>query len=309
MTTVERTDEYASIQPGTTVFERINGSYVEWYVTDLVWATDGVSAILMRGGERATVDADRLAEAVAQRDTTRWTPALYDGDGQDGATWVPHPRHTGPNEDAVCDVELRTAPDTPSKLTFEKIEGRGSRTEVNNFLNGNDGLVFHELGGVQSWTAAFVARYDEAIVSVITLHYYHPSKNGEEIAITRLANHPSAPPNTSTWMIARARKWAERVGHGRVATYSGVGDNEGTCYDACGFEKQGEPVEREGKDWKGEKKGKWMKQKWVYDLDPATYRDKSPEWAVESVAAGVLIPNNAAVKSTPARRSLTSAVN
>lgn len=288
--------EYSIVDAGTTIFQLVDGTYVEWYVVDLIWREAGVSAILSRGVARATVDADTLAQKVADEVDHSWVPAMYDGTDEDGqAVWVPHPRRADPDADAD-DVDLRVAPDNPSELTFEKIEGAGSRKEVNNFLEGaSDGLVFHELGGVSSWKAAFVARYDGAIVSAIVLHHYHPSTNGEELAITRLANHASAPANTSTWMIARARDWAERAGYDRLATYAGVGGNSGTCYRAAGFEAVGEPEVVTGKSWTGSREEEWRKQKFVYDLEPETYEDKSDQWAIETVADSVVVPGRTPV--------------
>lgn len=293
---------------GTTLFERdpVTGNYVEWYVVDLVWRDGGVSVLLSRGDQQATTDADRLEDAVTDRDNAAWAPSMYDGtDGDGNAVWIPHPEHTDGSVDRD-DVRLRTAPDNPSALTFEKIQGRGSRNEVNNFLEGSaDGLVFHELGSVSSWKAAFVARTPAgAIVSALTLHHYHPSTNGEEIAITRVANHTSAPKNTSTWMIARARKWAERTGYERVASYAGVGGNEGVCYRAAGFDADGEPIEVDGKNWSDDHHGSgdgdtsWLKQKYIYELDPETYRQKGREWAVETTTDGVLVPGRSGLSAS-----------
>lgn len=273
------------LSPGSTVFELVGNKYVEWYVLDVITAEDGFSALLTNGSRRATVDADELEQAVASESPT-WVESMYEqADAGDDLVAIPHPKQADADADLDdADVELRVAPDSPKKLTFERVSGRGSRTEVNNFLEGSDdGLVAHELGGVSSWKTAFVARYDGAIVSAIVLHHYHPSTNGVEIAITRVANHPSAPANTSSWVIARARKWAERSGYERVATYAGVGGNAGVCYEASGFEKDGEPVEVEGKDWKGEKSGTWEKQKYVYELEPYKYGDWSEADATESV--------------------------
>jgi hypothetical protein len=199
---------------------------------------------------------------VTDLDNNAWVPAMYDGedDGGDGK-WIIHPRRANPEDvtlDDRCAVRLRLAPKTPADLTFEMIEKSGSRTAVNGFLNGaDDGLVHHALGEVGKWKRAFVGRYHGAVVSTIVLHFYNPSANGSEIAITRLANHESAPPNTSSWMIAKARDWAERYGYERLATYAGVGKNAGTCYKAAGFEPEGDPVVRESTDWdRGSSNGK-----------------------------------------------------
>lgn len=301
----------STVSPGTTLFQydARRDCYVEWYVVDLMWRSDGVSAILSRGDRRATVDANRLAEIVTDRENGAWVPSMYDGEDDDGtAMWIPHPNHTdAPARDV--ELDLRVAPDTPSALTFEKIEGRGARIEVNNFLDGAaDGLVFHQLGGVAKWKAAFVARYRGAIVSAIVLHHYHPSTNGEEIAITRLANHESAPKNTSTWMIARARKWAERVGYERLATYADVDANDGTVYEAAGMTTASDPERVVGKDWKDDGDDEvWHRQKWVDHLDPDTYADKSEAWAVETVADRRWTPGRDAPVATAAQGQDSSA--
>jgi hypothetical protein len=280
----------SQIQTGTTLFELENGRYVEWYVVDLVWSDDGVSAILSHGDRRATVDADELEAAVVDESPT-WVPSMYE-QGDDGELEpIPHPNHSDADADGDdVDVDLRVAPDSPTDLSFERMSGRGSRTEVNNFLEGgDDGLVNHELGGVSSWKTAFVARHDDAIVSAIVLHHYHPSTNGVEIAITRVANHPSAPKNTSSWVVARAREWAKEAGYERIATYAGVGGNAGVCYQAAGFEKAGEPVEVDGKNWSDDHHGSdesssWTKQKYVYEFE----RRETPD-VVESEIMGTCV--------------------
>ncbi|WP_353635524.1 hypothetical protein ABSL23_15880 (plasmid) [Halobacterium sp. NMX12-1] len=288
----------ATISPGTALFEldAAAETYHEWLVADVIATTNGHAAILTDGHQRATVDIDRLRATVTDESDPSWVPATYAGTDDAGdPSWIPHPRRANPAADVGHSVDLRTAPDTPSELTFEKIEGRGSRREVNAFLNGaRDGLVFHALGGVASWKAAFAARYDGALVSVLVLHHYHPSTNGREIAVTRLANHTNAPANTSTWMLAHARKWAERAGYDRLATYAGVDGNDGTCYRAYGFQPAGDPVEVSGTTWTGDgaETETWRKQKYVYDLAPETYRDKSPEWAVETVCDRVVVPDD-----------------
>ena len=280
-------EPYAAVDLGKTLFQfdQRTGRYVEWYVADIIHTEDGAAAVLTHGDRRATHDLSELESAVVDRDNAAWVPALFDEHTEDGEPcWVPHPKHTEDGDVPTTDVSLRVGPASPSELSFERVSGRGSRTEVNTFLDGaDDGLVAHELGGVASWKTAFVARYDGAIVSAIVLHYYNPAQNGDAICITRLANHPSAPKNTSTWMIARARRWAERTGHERIVAYAGVGGNEGTCYRAAGFEPEGDVERVTGKDWSGDQQV-WERRKFVDDrLDPEVYADKSASWAVETV--------------------------
>lgn len=279
---------------GTHVFELVGGEYVEYEIVDFCRDFETWVAALepVDGEGRTTVDDDVLMCRLANADDSTWVKGMLDVVDDDGVKqWVPHPKHADRSAEPVApDVGRRDTPSSPKQLTFEKIEGRGSRTEVNTFLDGEtDALVFHELGGVSSWRAAFVARYDGDIVSALVLHHYHPSTNGVEIACTRLANNEYAPKNTSTWMLSRARKWAERVGYETLASYAGVGDNEGVTYQAAGFETDGEPVEVDGKNWNGDG-GVWTKQKYVYDLEPTKYDSKSDAWALESVADGTVVP-------------------
>lgn len=274
----------APVQVGTTVFEYDSDTeqYVEWYVVDLQWRDDGVSAILTHGDRRATVDADELGDAVTDRDTATWVPSMYDGEADDGtARWIPDPRFTDDELDD-SDLDLRVGPDSPTELDFERVGGAGSRIMVNHFLNGSDDdLVAHELGGVSSWKTAFVARHDGAIVSALVVHAYHPSQNGTDAVITRIANHPCAPANTSSWMIARAREWARDFGYERMVSYAGVGGNGGTCYRAAGFDAVGEPERVTGKSWVDSDGEEWVKQKYVYEFDT-----RDTPGAVESAVVG-----------------------
>lgn len=267
-------------------FDRLGDAYREWVVESVIakdaWSEGHFEAILSSDVGRLCVDVDNLDDALERRDSGEWVPAMYDGEADDGSPeWVPHPE----NEGAIDPLyfELREAPTTPSDLSFERVGGDGSRSEVNEFLEGGDGgLVEHDLGGVDSWKTAFVARYDGDIVSVVVLHHYNPSHNGVEISITRVANHPIAPKNTSTWVIGRARRWAERTGYERISTFLNVDENSGTCYEAAGFERVGDAIEADGKDWSGDAET-WKKQKFVDELDPSTYADKGEAWATETV--------------------------
>jgi hypothetical protein len=272
--------------------------YRRWTVVDIIHR-HGSPAVLIESDERrATVSEEELRAAIGDRENPAFVQAMYAGnDDRQDESWIPHPRQAQPEAVSVGDrtaVRMRNAPVTPTELTFEKIEGQGSKTAVNQFLEGaDDNLVCHKLGGVNSWKAAFVARYEGAVVSCIVLYYYNPEQNGEAISITRLANHESAPHNTSSWMISKARKWAERVGYERIVAYAGVGGNGGTCYGAAGFEAVDEPETTRGTDWSGESQSSgetWERQKYVYHLTPEVYEDKDASWAVETVADGVLVP-------------------
>lgn len=274
-----------TLSGGGVFFELVDGEYEPRHVKYVIKKKDTVSdfwgVIFTRGEETVAVSEPKLREAVYDRDCPKWVPALYESEADDGeAYWIPHPKHDGK---ARYSLTFRSAPNSPSDLSFERMSGNGSQKAVNKFLDGRgDGLVDHHLGGIASWKTGFVARYKGKIVSTITLHHYHPSTNGVEIAITRLANHEVAPKNTSTWMIGRARRWAERAGYERIASYADLDLNEGTVYHAAGFEPVGEPEEVEGKDWTGDDT-KWTRQKYLAKLNPEKYSEKSEQWATKTV--------------------------
>jgi len=281
------THTVAPVKTGGVFFELVDGEYVEREIEAVIKKKGNESgffgAKFSRGDETVTVDTDQLRTALSDGGCGTWVGAMYAGETDDGEPqWIPHPKQTH-GRDGGHDLMLRSAPNSPSDLSFERISGTGSKKEINTFLDGrDDGFVFHHLGGVHAWKKAFVARYNGEIVSAIVLFHYHPSTNGTEIAITRLANHEVAPKNTSTWMIGRARRWAERAGYERIASYADLDLNEGTVYHAAGFDPVGEPEEVEGKDWSGDD-SEWTRQKYVAHLNPQKYAGKSEEWATETV--------------------------
>jgi len=218
-------------------------------------------ALVDFGADLARVDARTIVVDVATGGQT-WSvepPEHMDRGDRELTKWV--------------DVTERTdlpEPGDVDDLTFEKIAGRGSRRTVNAFLEGHeDGCVDHACGGVHHWKAAFVARYEGHIIGAIVLA---PPQNGvlaaegEEIVISRIACHPVRPPNTSTWLIGRARAWAERSGYHRISALAGVDGNRGTCYQAAGFEA--EEVTEEYVDGEGKV---WSKRRYVDELDPEKY--------------------------------------
>lgn len=164
-------------------------------------------------------------------------------------------------------------PESTSDLTFEKIDGRGAQNTVNDFLEGyEDGTVHHGCGGVHHWKAGFVARYEGHIIGAIVLAPHQNGKiaaEGEEIVISRIACHPNRPQNTSTWLISRARKWAERAGYSRVSALAGVDGNQGSCYKGAGFELE----EREEGYVDGDG-NQWVKHRYVYELEPGKYEGR-----------------------------------
>ena len=115
-----------------------------------------------------------------------------------------------------------------------------SRNAVNAFLE--HPVVDHELGSVVGWKAAFGARYRGDLVAVCVLS--RPTARGADdgftIELNRYAAHPKRPPNTATWLISRAARWAALEGYDQLLTYAGVSnDNEGVIYQASNFERDG----------------------------------------------------------------------
>lgn len=247
-------------------------------VTELRECQDGaIMALVDFGDELARVDAVTIAvEQLTGGDT--WTTDCPDAMGFDDrelTRWIDVARRA----DSIPDIE------SVSDLSFEKIEGRGSRRTVNAFLEGHeDATVDHGQGGVHHWKAAFVARYEGDIVAALVLA---PPQNGvlaaegEEIVISRIACHPSRPANTSSWMIAKARDWAERAGYARISSLAGVDGNRGDCYKGAGFELA--TVDPEYVDGNGDV---WCKRRYVDELSPETYEDRDVPMPGESAAAG-----------------------
>lgn len=221
-------------------------------------------ALIDFGRELARVDARSIAVDVAT-DGEAWAtepPAAMERAERRHTRWV--------DVTAQADVP---EPEGIGDLTFEKIDGRGSRKTVNAFLTGyEDGTVDHACGGVHHWKAAFVARYEGHIIAALVLA---PPQNGvlaaerEEIVISRIACHPVCPKNTSSWMIAKARDWAERAGYDRIAALAGVDGNRGTCYQAAGF-----VLEDETTGYVDGNGDVWHKRRYVDELNPGKYADR-----------------------------------
>jgi hypothetical protein len=177
--------------------------------------------------------------------------------------------------ESVREQSNMPTPPSCSALDLKQVSGAGSRTRINEFLEGgSEGLVDHSLGGVHVWKAAFVAEYQGETIAALVLSTPaspHADPN-EELVISRLACHPVRPPNTSSWFIARARDWARERGYQRLVAFAGVGGNDGTCYEAAGFSHQ-ETVWADGSGWTNRdgrqevvNGRRWRRSKWVYDL-------------------------------------------
>jgi len=174
-----------------------------------------------------------------------------------------------------------------SDLEVEEPSGEGTRAMLNTFLTGGpDGRVSHRLGPIIKYKRAFVARGpSDAIVSVLVLAPHPNASLQDDVAyISRIASHPIRPPNTSSWLIAKARSWARTHGYDAVCANAGIGDNTGIAYLAAGFELDtantgwvsGDARTREGRDSYRED-ALWYRRRWIYrwttDDDSATTVD------------------------------------
>ena len=136
-------------------------------------------------------------------------------------------------------------PPTPASTADLQLTRERSRTDVNRFLERN-----HPRGGVPGWLACFGARYQRHPVASVVIE--RPSArmldDGTVAEITRFGIREDRPANTGSWLIARARNWAELEGFDRLISYAGVAGNYGTTYEAAGFELD-ETKQANGSGW------------------------------------------------------------
>jgi len=149
-----------------------------------------------------------------------------------------------------------------------------SRNAVNQFLERE-----HPRGGVQFWHACFGARYDGSLVACVV--FERPSArmldDGSVIELTRFGVRDDRPMNTGSWLIAKARNWAELEGYDRLVTYAGVSGNYGTVYEAAGFECDDVSIS-DGAGWTthAEDRQTWddyERRRWVYELTECDRHD------------------------------------
>ena len=161
-------------------------------------------------------------------------------------------------------------PPSPSKLTDLTLTREKSRKKVNRFLEQH-----HPRGGISMWYACFGARYKGSLVACVVLE--RPSArmldDGTVAEITRFGVREDRPTNTGSWLIGKAREWAQLEGFDRLITYAGVAGNYGTVYEAVGFECD-DVTQSDGSGWKTrEGRDSWddyERRRWVYDLDRVT---------------------------------------
>lgn len=163
---------------------------------------------------------------------------------------------------------------SPTRLTLLRDR---DQIGVNEFLT--HPIIDHDLGDVPGWKAAFTAVYNgKRVATAILSRPAAPALDASKIiTLSRYAAHPNRPPNTASWLLARARRWAALEGYDELRTYAGVSnDNEGTIYQATGFtldditDANGDGwTNREGRDsWND-----YTRRRYVASLDAYTKPD------------------------------------
>jgi GNAT superfamily N-acetyltransferase len=156
---------------------------------------------------------------------------------------------------------------TPSSVSDLTLVRERERLPVNGFLEQR-----HPLGGVPGWKACFSARYRDSIVAVIVVGrpVARAADDGTELSITRYCRRDDRPANTGSWLIARAREWADLEGFDTLTAHAGVAGNYGTVYEAAGFECV-DVTMADGEGWlsQGDDRDTWddyERRKWVCEL-------------------------------------------
>lgn len=168
----------------------------------------------------------------------------------------------------------------PPSVTHLDLTRERSRIRVNSFLE--DDEIDHILGGVPGWRACFGARYSDILyaVCVVGRPTARMLDDDKVVEITRFATRPERPANTGSWLIAKARDWAKLEGYERMIAYSGIADNEGILYQACGFELD-EKTQADGSSWTNrEGRKEWEdyeRRRYSYDLGGITKRKNKNE--------------------------------
>ena len=156
--------------------------------------------------------------------------------------------------------------DSPTSVDDLTLVRERERATVNEFLEQR-----HPLGSVPGWKACFSARYGDCIVAVVVLGrpVARQADDGTELSITRFCRRDDRPANTGSWLIARARKWADLEGFDTLSAHAGVAGNYGTVYEAAGFECVDVTV-ADGAGWTNrDGRESWddhERRKWIYPL-------------------------------------------
>ena len=175
----------------------------------------------------------------------------------------------------MSDVQSQIAtPPSASSVDDLTVTRERSRNTVNSFLQRH-----HPLGTTQFWHACFGARYQGVLVACVVLE--RPSArmldDGTVVELTRLGLRDDRPANTGSWLIARARQWADLEGFDRLIAYAGVAGNRGTVYEAAGFNCD-DIAQADGSGWTthSDDRRTWddyERRRWVCELSEVTAHD------------------------------------
>lgn len=176
-------------------------------------------------------------------------------------------------------------------------------TGVNAFLD--HPLVDHGLGSVHVWKVAFTATYNghRVAVAILSRPAAPELDDSSIITLSRFAAHPRRPQNTASWLLAKARRWAELEGYDELRTYAGVSnDNNGTIYQASNFELD-EITEADGSGWQNrDGRSSWndyTRRRYIYTLNSLSRPVPSQNTSQQTTLTAPATDTN--TKSTTAR--------
>ncbi|MFQ3293044.1 MAG: hypothetical protein ACI9EZ_001741 [Halobacteriales archaeon] len=145
-----------------------------------------------------------------------------------------------------CDPRVVSPGGAPltGHLSLRAERGSGARERVNGFLKHPDVGYQHD-PVTTPFRIAITATYQgsEVAMAVLGRPTGRHNADGWTVELYRFAAHPDRPPNTGSWLLSRCCSWSRLEGYDRLLTYAGVqNDNEGTMYQAAGFELLGTTI-------------------------------------------------------------------
>ena len=139
-----------------------------------------------------------------------------------------------------CDPRLVSPGGAPSTshLSLRAERGSGARARVNGFLK-HPAVAYRHDPVTKPFRIALTATYRgrETAMAVLGRPSGRHNADGRTVELYRFAAHPDRPANTGSWLLSHCCAWSRLEGYDRLLTYAGVqNDNEGTMYQAAGFE-------------------------------------------------------------------------
>jgi hypothetical protein len=139
-----------------------------------------------------------------------------------------------------CDPRVVSPGGAPSTghLSLRAERGSGARERVNGFLK-HPAVGYQHDPVTTPFRIALTATYQDREVAMAVLGRPRGRHNadGRTVELYRFAAHPDRPANTGSWLLSRCCAWSRLEGYDHLLTYAGVqNDNEGTMYQAAGFE-------------------------------------------------------------------------